>query len=494
MILVCALLFSCATGSNAASENTDEPLVIDGVADGGVLAENDDASARTGKKQLPGSLLSTVPVYKEWAAKYEFIQQPEFNGIPLISNNSAFDNLPPDIQARKDKAEDFCNQNRFLDAWYAYGPDDNEYIIALKILHMIDCYTDTIMHQIFVLTNLDLDQNLFDYRDSFSQSGEKIFWDPVEVVDTYTKEKCDGVIPHILEMAMGCYFQDAAITFGDEWLVPLEDAYELSVEYFTRAIAAGVYNDYALSVSVDSFLCSGYFTDVLDILHCLELGDSENCYYYYEEAVAYMYGKEYQKSMAAAARAAVLSDNEDKLAASVRVFSDALMYDGRQVEKALAVIDGAKDLILSNYYNDTVFQKLEILLFALVNDFEGRDYKACAFDEMTKAFATYPDDEAYLYELMDYFYGYNILPMGTEWILSILPEWEDRPEAAGGLYFELGQCYLMYDEYQLALDALDKAEEKLTEAGKYDPSISSIPYYKSMCEDQLFVQQKGNSI
>lgn len=491
MILVCALLFSCATSDEAASPAADREAGIPTVAS----SLSEDTGSASGKNSAAlGRKLSAVPVYAEWAAAYVPELHPVFNGVQLIPDNSAFDSMPADVKARRDKAEDFCNQNRFLDAWYAYGEDDNEYIIALKILHLLDCHTDTIMHQIFVLSNLEPDQNLNEYRNSFSQTGEKIFWDPVEAVDTYTAEKCGGVIPHILELAMGCYFESAAIIFGDEWTVPLEDVYELAVEYFTRAIAAGVYNDYTLYMSVDSFLSAGYYTDALEILHCLELGDPEYGFHYYQEAMAHMCLGDYDKAKAASAKAALFSPEVADLAAAVRVFSDAFMYDGRQTDNALNVIEAAKPLIQQVYYEDTVFQALDIMLFAKINGFTDRKYDDAIRSEMTAAFAAYSEEADYLWTLTEYFYNYDQIPLGIQWITSVLPDWEDTPIAAGNLYYELGQFYMQFDEYQLALDAMNRCEELLTEAGVFDPERTNVTYYQKYCSEQLLIQSKGNGI
>lgn len=502
MVLACALLFSCATDSKTVSGNDaapeDVPLVA-AEAEVSDFAETETAekSVSAGDEKISsvlGHMLSAVPVYAEWSAKYEPEQEPLFNGIPLFPGHAAFDNLPDDIRARKDTAEELCDQNRFLDAWYAYGEDDNEYIIALKIMHLIDCYTDTIDHQIFILSNLEPDQDLYEYRDNFSQKGEHIFWDPVEVADTYVADCCDGVMPDILKMALGCYFESVAYVFGDEWTIPLENVYELSAEYFTESIAAGAYNDYSLYTSVDSYLSAGYFSNAIAILHCLEQLEPELSYHYYREALAYEYSGDYQKALPAAARAALLSTIPEDLSAAVHLFADAFMYEGRQVENALNAIEAAKPIVLPVYYDDLSFQNLEILLYAAINGCEGRDYEVCILSELTGAFSAYPEDSNYLWSLTDYFYTYYQIPLGIAWITSVLPEWENEPLSAGNLNFELGQLYIQTDDYQKALDCFNKAEEYLTEAGIYDSVTNTIPYYQNLCRENLLVTEKDNTI
>lgn len=500
MILVCALLFSCATDNGTASGNDavpEEAPIVSSVPEIPASTESAEKNLNTGDEKISsalGHMLSAVPVYAEWSAKYEPEQNPLFNGIPLIAGHAAFDSIPDDIRARKDSAEELCDQNRFLDAWYAYGEDDNEYIIALKIMHLIDCYTDTIDHQIFVLSNLDPDQDLYEYRDSFSQKGEHIFWDPVEVVDVYVADYCDGVMPHILEMAMGCYFESIAYVFGDEWTIPQEDVYELSVEYFSRSIAAGAYNNYSLYTSVDAFLSAGYFSDAIAILQCLEQLEPEFSYHYYREALAYEYSGNYQKALPAAARAALLSTVPEDLSSAVHVFVDSFMYEGRQVENALDAIEAAKPLVLPVYYDDLSFQSIEILLYAAINGYEGRNYETFILSALTDAFSVYPEDTGYLYTLTDYFYSYYQIPLGIAWITSILPDWEDNLIASGNLYFELGQLYIQTENYQQALDAFNRCEELLTEAGTFNADSTTVTYYQQFCRENLQLVERDNSI
>lgn len=500
MVLACALLFSCATDSETASGNDTVPEVtplVSAVSEIPASTEPAEKNLSTGdekKSSVLGHTLSAVPVYAEWSAKYEPEQNPLFKGIPLISGHTAFDSIPDDIRARKVCAEELCDQNRFLDAWYAYGEDDNEYIIALKIMHLIDFYTDTIDHQIFVLSNLEADQDLYEYRDNFSQKGEHIFWNPVEVVDAYVADYCEGVMPHILEMAMGCYFESVAYVFGDEWTSPQEDVYELSVEYFSRSIAAGAYNDYSLYTSVDAFLSAGYFSDAIAILQCLEQLEPEFSYHYYREALAYEYSGNYQKALPAAARAALLSTVPEDLSSAVHVFADSFMYEGRQVENALDAIEAAKPLVLPVYYDDLSFKSIEILLYAAINGYEGRNYETFILSALTDAFSVYPEDCNYLWALTDYFYTYYQIPLGIAWITSVLPDWDTEPLPAGNLNFELGQLYIQTGDYQKALDCFNKAEEYLTEAGVFDSVTNTIPYYQNLCCENLFMLDKDNSI
>ncbi|MBQ0165863.1 MAG: hypothetical protein KBT02_01985 [Treponema sp.] len=483
LILVCALLFSCATdsGSDIAVEN-GTPHVIAGGPE----------AATAGKTAASASSLISNPVYAKWVAEYEVAGNPSFFGKPLIVDNAAFADIPADVRTRKEKAEALADQNRFLDAWYAYGEDDSEYIVALKILHAIDCFTDTIMNQMFVFTNLAPDQDLNEYRENPSQKGEKVFWDPVEAAETYVAENCNGVMPHILEMALACYYECSAFEFGDDWFMDMEDTYELSVEYFKKTIVAGVYNDYALYRSIDSFLSAGYISEALEVIHCLELSQPDYSYHYYQEALAYMYMGEYQKAKSCAAKAVLLSQIPTDAAAGAQIFADAFMYDNQDINSALAVIEAAKPYMLDEYYEYNVFKALDIMLYG--NQMGKHSYNEDIIRELTDAFAYEPHDDDYLWSLTDLFYSYECPEIGIRWMVSILPDWKEDNLASGRLNFELGQLYVQVGDWQKALECFTNAEVQLKAAGVYDTATSNIPYYQNVCREQMLSQPQKNKI
>ena len=479
MILVCALLFSCATNDGAASGAAGgKPAVVDGQ----ILGPDD--------RPYLALDLENDPIIGKWAAKYTFAQNPTFFGAPLITDNAAFGNIPEDIKARKTAAEELERQNRFLDAWKAYGEDDNEYIVAIKIMSLIEDWSDTMMHQMFVLSNLEPDQDLYEYRESANQTGEKIFYDPVEQAEKWAAAN-GGVMPPIIELALGCYYQDAALTFGDEWIMTQEDAYELSVEYFKKAIVAGVYNDYSLFKAVDSFLSAGYFNDGLEILHCLELGEPDYSFHFYQEARAYMCKGEYQNAMPCAARSIIYGTYVEDIAASAQVLADAFMYDSTDSESALAVLDAVKPYIGETYFMGPVFMSLDILMYAK-NRYPAAGYDERIMSELTDAFAWEYSDGDYLYELTDYFYNYGFIDLGIKWLNSIMQEYAREPLAYGNLNFELGQLYMQIADYQNALDCFNAAETNLKAAGAFYPETSNIPYYQKQCREQLIGSPKKN--
>ncbi len=481
MIFVCALLFSCATNSGAADSDESESAGRDAVQPVTPAPESGYFALK----------LADDPVFAEWLSKYTFERSPSFNGIPLISDNAAFDAIPADVKARKEAAEALEDENRFLDAWYSYGEDDNEYIVALKILCLIEDWTDTIMHQAFVLSNLEPGQDLYEYRENMNQTGEKVFWDPVEKAEEYVEQYCDGVMPHIIELALGCYYQDAALTFGDEWIIPLEDTYEISAEYFKKAITAGVYNDYSLFKSVDTFISAGYLSDALAIVHCLEIGEPEYCFHFYQEARTYMIMGEYQKALPCAARGIVYATVPDDVSACAMLMADAFMYDRTDTESALAVMNATKPYMGDMYFMSPVFMTLDILMYAK-NRYPGASFDKQIISELNDAFAWECSDSGYLWELTDYFYNYQFIDLGITWIEGILQDYEGDCLAYGNLNFELGQFYLQTADYQKALDCFNAAEESLTEAGAYNAATSNIPYYQEVCNEQLLSQPKKN--
>lgn len=472
MVLACALLFSCATDNGAESSAVEITLPS-------VSVEQEET-----EKTFIAAALSDDPIIGKWAAKYVFAQNPQFNGIPLITDNAAFADIPADVKARKDAAEALEEQNRFLDAWYAYGEDDNEYIVALKIMCLIDDWTDTIMHQGFLLSNLEPGQDLYEYRESVDQQGEVIFYDPVEQAKKWASEHCNGVMPHILEMALGCYYQSAAMTFEDEWIIPLEDTYELSVEYFKKAITAGVYNDYSLFKAVDAFLAAGYFNEGLELIHCLELGEPDYCFHFYQEARAYMCKGEYQNALPCAARAILCSTIPEDVTEAAQVMADGFMYDSTDVESALAVLETARPYMNEYFFMGPNFMCLDILMFAK-NRYPAADYDGKIIRVLNDSFAWEYHDGNYLYELTDYFYNWGYTEFGIEWLEMSCKEYGWDPLASGNLNFELGQFYLQVGDYQGALDCFNLAEKKLTEAGVYDAATSNIPYYQKLCREQL---------
>lgn len=434
--------------------------------------------------------LAGDPVIGKWAAKYTFAQNPTFYGAPLITDNAAFADIPADVKARKDAAEAFEKENRFLDAWNAYGEDDNEYIVALKIMSLIEDWSDTMMHQMFVLSNLSPDQDLYEYRESASQTGEKIFYDPVEKAEEWAAAH-DGVMPPIIDLALGCYYQDAAMTFGDEWIMLQEDAYEISVDYFKKAISAGVYNDYALFNAVDAFLAAGYINEGLEIIHCLELGEPEYGFHFYQEARAYMCLGEYQNALPCAARSIIYAVYEEDVAAGAQIMADAFMYDSTDTKSALAVLDVAKPYMGETYYLGPVFMSLDVLMYAK-NRYPAASYDEQICDVLSDAFAWEYSDDGYLYELTDYFYSYGYMDLGIQWLKGIMSEYDSEPLAYGNLNFELGQLYMQVADYQAALDCFNLAEENLKKAGVFNPDTSNIPYYQKQCREQLIGQPKKN--
>lgn len=476
MILVCALLFSCATDSSSDSAVNAGTPVIDGIETG---------------TSLLGHQLEEYSIFTKWAAKYQISHEPVFDGVALIPDNSAFANIPADIKERKDLAESLKDQNRFLDAWKAYGDDDSEYIIALKTMDIVDTYTDTVMYQMFILSNLEPDQDLYEYRENYLQDGETVFWDPVEVIEAFVDENCDGVTPPVLDLALGCYYQSAALYLEDEWIMTVDSAYSISAEHFANAINAGVYNDYSLFKAVDAFMSAGYYDEAIEILHCLEMSDPEYCYHYYREALTYMYKGEYQNAMPAAAYAALLSATDEDVAASTNILANAFMYDSNDAETAIAVLDAGKTLSGDVYYRDTVFLKLDILMYAKYRN-SGTDYDETIMQELTEAFSWEPEDDDYLFNLTDFFYSYGLYDIGIDWLTDVLPVWQDKPLSEGNLYFELGQLYMQKENWTDALSAFNNAESCLKEAGVFDMETSNIPYYQKECRERILSQPKKN--
>ena len=163
---------------------------------------------------------------------------------PLFAKDKdLYASAPKEVRERIAAADKYIADKQYASANGALGLDDNEYIILKRTDLYTRYFVMSMMHQMFALKNLKPDEDLMELRRQVSYGSQDMdfamtMYNPVEVITSYAEEH--GMSP-VLNLALGHYYFDTLIRYGDNWLEDVNEMVKKANTNFAAAYEAGVF-------------------------------------------------------------------------------------------------------------------------------------------------------------------------------------------------------------------------------------------------------------
>lgn len=174
-----------------------------------------------------------------------------------FAQKNPYDKADKATQIILDKVDSLINAKQYESAFNTLENVDNEYVLAKRIEVTINCFAQSIMHQMFAFKNLDEDETLYDVRTG-DGSYNLIMFDPVKAVASYTEKY--GEKP-ILNYALGLYYNDVLYRYQGQWLISDDELIENVIKYLQKAYDEDCFSYYSLSNLAYSY----YHTNKLSV-------------------------------------------------------------------------------------------------------------------------------------------------------------------------------------------------------------------------------------
>lgn len=366
---------------------------------------------------------------------------------------------PKEVRERIAAADKFIADKQYGSANGALGADDNEYIILKRTELVTNYFVYSLMHQIFVIKNLDPDEDLMELRKMASYGSETqtyamTYWDPVDVITGYAEEH--GMSP-ALQLALGHYYYDTLMRYGNNWLESVEDMIKKSSENFAAAFEAGCYKKTYLDEYAELLMNIYEYEKACKVFSTSVTLVSNDARTWFNYAVAALYAEKLDTAVTAAKNAIKYKDPDPD-------------YD---LDAYLLLIDIYKQKNDTTNVNKTIQQaKKAYPDKALPLLYEGHEYNTNGNTEkatecFVKAYQL-DDSDSVLKRAIDSYYMYKMIDPAIDFCEQCIALKSDDGNKRSMLWYMIFQLYLANGDRDAAEDAITKAEQSLAEATDAD--------------------------
>lgn len=377
---------------------------------------------------------------------------------------------PADVKERIAKADELIAKKQYASANGALGLDDNEYIIYKRTELYTQYFVQSLMHQMFVIKNLEKNEDLMDLRVNFTGDAAMTMYNVEEVIENFQDEH--GKKP-ILNLALGNYYFDVSQRYGDQWLISYDELRNQAKVNYKKADAAGLYDNYSLFAMGSIELNEQEWEKAEKHFGALVLVDTDNASAWFNLAVSLMYQARYEEARAPLLKSLEFETNEDWKVDEYLLWSDSYLYSG-DADGAIKVLTEGKKKLKNNV--NITFELGKIYLQ------EKSDY-AKAEKEFVAAVKLQPT------AVSDIF---NLIAQTRNWDNFIkfcgqakkLHTKDD--EYQGFVGYMAAQGYLIKGDFASSLKELDTAEAKLKKADAYDEGYEeAFVEMRDICNNSL---------
>lgn len=355
----------------------------------------------------------------------------------LFSESNPYSKADKKTKEVLKKCDDLIEAKKYESAFNSLNSGiEDEYIIAKKIEVCTNYFSQSIMHQMFCLSDLEEGQTLYDVRTG-DGSFNMIMTDPVEMVEEYVSEK--GEKP-ILNYALGIYYSSVLNCYGSNWLITTDEIIQNMINYYQKALDQKCYTSYSLSELAVSYIRSGDYDKGNQIYERKKALKEK---FTFEDTYNYGYvcflKQDYEKALPLLLQSVKdYSDNPDYLFDAYYVLS-ALYINTSKYEDCEKVLQNC----ISIYENDYRIYNRQIILYAIQKD------KSKILTASQKLFSMAPQNPSAPQMIMQNYFDYGV----QEWLIEFFTETElmykDDLKATQNLYFH----------HAASLNYLDRKEE-----------------------------------
>lgn len=298
----------------------------------------------------------------------------------------------------------------------------NEYIIAKKIELVTAYFSQSIMHQLFALSDLEEGQTLYEVRTG-DGSFSMIMADPVKMVEEYVS--ANGEKP-ILNYALGIYYSSVLNCYGSNWLQTQEEIIQNMVNYYQKAFDQKCYTSFALSELAISYLRLGDYDKGIQMYEFKkkikeEFTTEDNYNYGY---LCYL-KQDYDKALPLLLQSVKdYKDNPDYLFDTYFLLS-ALYINSSRYEDG----ESALQSCISLYDNDYRIYERQIILYAITKD------KEKIMTASKKLFSMAPTNPSAPQMVMNNYFNYGVAEWIDDFFIETEEIYKDDPVAMQNLTF-----------------------------------------------------------
>ncbi len=325
----------------------------------------------------------------------------------------------------------------------SYDPtNDKPDIVLLKEDILLNYFVTSIMHQMFALTDININEDILDYRGRDGAYSMQMF-------------QVDSILTRLIRIdptncklykGLGDYYYDAHLRYGDNWLKNNKEQFELMQTNYQKAVD-GDCADY-LSHYVLGYVNLAQEKISESISHFLKSIEINTNYAtsHYNLAYAYLFTDDRKNALPHAKKALDLYEDTNYKSDAARMVGQ-IYTELDDKENAITYYETADKINPENYYN----------IEPLLNLYVKTDNKKAI--ETTNTFFNLAPANPTIYNDLEKIYISNGKANDlTDFYKSQFIKFKDNDKVTGNLNFYLGRIYLQTDKI-LAKEYFSAANE-----------------------------------
>lgn len=384
-----------------------------------------------------------------------FIVLMAFGTSFLFAQRNAYAGADEKTQAALQNADKLVEQRQYASAFGSLSMD-NEYFIAKKTEIATNYFIQSMMHTMFILENLNEDQDLMELRKNLKGTYNMTYFDPAEIIQEYVAKNGEEAI---LDYTLGLYYSDVLRRYQGRWLISDEELVNNTITYLLKAYEKDCWDAWSMSELAYAYMKKGdyqtaikYYTVKLDQKEEFSINDDYNFglsnFFCGNYPVAQQYMEKSIKNYA---------DNPAYLYDTYWVLS-AIYINTQQYDMAQKALDNCKSLDMGDYR----LAQRYISFYAILKD------KAKTLQASADFFQFGPENPSVPQFIIQEYYDRSI----EDWLPDFFEQELKRPNLSTGTLQNL------YFHYTASLSYLDKKAEaaimaeKARQAFRLDDSLT----------------------
>lgn len=385
----------------------------------------------------------------------------------FAQENKLFNNASEEVMERINKAQDLINNKQYASANAALGEDDNEYIIYKRSEIYTKYFVQSLMHQMFIVLNLQKNDDLNELRRNYEGSAALSMYDVEAAVESYRKK--NGKNP-VLNLTLGNFYYDVSNRYGDQWLKGYDELCKLAKENLQTAYKAGYYDGWSLFALGDFAIrdknwveAEKYFTMQLEF-------EPENASSWYNIALSRMYLGRYAEASEPAKMAIKYELDTGYLIDEYGILADSYSYSGDTKTAEKVLLEAKKKI---NSSTEISFKLAELYLGK--NEYSKAEKELIAAAKVEGTLITRAVDMVAQTQNFE-----NLKSL----CLKAVKLHTDDDAYTGFVEYILAQSYLILGDYKKSLTEIEKARKFFDKAGMLEDFAETLDDMERICNEK----------
>ena len=333
--------------------------------------------------------------------------------------------------------------------------NNSSVIVAKQVDILINYFVTSIMHTMFALKDLEPGEDLDELRQS-SGEFDMVLFDPPKVIEPLLKNNPnDG----ILTKALGDYYYDAQNRYGDDWLIPVEEALKKAYENYEISINSG-YEDFLSYGNAAHYLLTIQENEKAAryLIRSIELNkDYANTHY--NLAYAYIQLGKINKAVKEAGISAEMY-NDRKYKYDAYIMAARLSFDLEKIEDSIRYFNNARAIFKDSYEPINYLMKL----YLNVKQIDNANIMA------KELFVMYPKNPTAYKMIMQNYNDSGFLDKYVEFLSSLVPLYSDI-EILANIFLYKGFALKSLGQIDEGIIYLKKAENSFKKVFETDHQV-----------------------